>query len=417
MNQYSQISMRLRFALLTVVLVVAYFVARRSHGQTVLLVMSEDVPSRHRNLVDQWRFHATNEGWTVREFLTPRSAWDEPFQVRTGKVSQILTEAERVKPRAVFLLGAVARSASGFLSPDGQGLRVSWSDSLYDGSIESSQLGSSLDQQSFTNRSLDLVTQRNRQGDGRLDIQSTTNRPRWAVSRVDFSGLPELPRGINPTPGTYSYGRPRVPAVDEHDQLQRYLVRNIEYRARLAKYQQVVAYPFGLDPSSMAFPTNTAVTNIVWGYPSNVMAGADVYGLMVNTDYRFHYNGSTATKMIQSFFTHCSRVWELDPNWAGTSSQLGDQGARRWLVHSLVVAWGPQPYRNILAGPTIADGYFAEVFDGNSTTRPLWRPVLLGDPTLLVDIRQPPKPRPVLAAPSGFDVISTLDNVLIEEEQ
>ncbi len=368
-----------------------------ARADTVLLIVAEDAAGRHAGLLAEWRSQVEREGWTVVEETVPRCHWRDPN--RPGLAREIMRMAERTEPKAVFLFGAVARPATGAFRPDGHPPRCMWNDFPYSGVLPADAWTDNLDH--GVESSLEFY--RNEPGDGRWDPSIAVRGARWAVGRVDFSDMPELPRGRVPA-GRYRAGEPRIPAVDEHRALADYLRRDLEWRKgqwrpeRKGVIFEGVASPERLEALRRNRPEIEWVT--VATFEGSPWAGRHVYAYASGgQDYRFQYHlGTEERGMIRGVWFSNLRSYEFEPIWVG-GNQQGDMGNRYWLQWFLLVTWGfPDP--QWMQGATAADGYLAYL--GTPGRRGMHHH-LDGDPTLPLAQRTGPRPR----APRNVRTIPT----------
>jgi len=373
--------------------------AGRGFAQTVLVLAASDAAERHGALLEEWRQQVVSEGWSVLLETVPRTGSGDPE--RAERVVEIIRRTEQVKPRALFLFGAVARPATGFGNPDGHAPRCIWNDFPYSGSISS--LGWS-DRTNFPT-SYTLKVYQNAPGDGRWDQNWAINGARWAVGRVDFSGLPQLPRGLVPQ-GKYGEGEPTVPAIDEHAALEDYLRRDLAWR-RGAWRPDLVAYVYSaLWTEEKGGLLRSHRPEVSWT-PTDRFIGSPGAGRQLfayasyGQDYRYSYHlADPVLGPIRGVWFANYRSYEYEQIWEG-GGQQGDQGNRRWLTRFLLVTWGPMDPL-WMKGRTAADGYLA--FLGTRRYR-TFHHQLDGDPTL--PLQQPEAP-PSPGSPRNLRVLSAL---------
>lgn len=353
---------------------------------TVLLVAAEDAAVQHAALLDAWRDQVRSEGWEVVTKTVPRTAWNSPD--RAARALDILRLAESHKPRALFLFGAVARPATGVAAPDGHTARCVWNDFPYSGTLPSTAWTDVTNHNVVTG----LNFYRNEKGDGRWDQTYFVEGARWAVGRVDFSGLPELPRGSIPE-GFHSAGSPRVPKIDEHQALADYLRRDLDWRqGRWTPDMEGVIFGsvYTEQRGTMLAQYRPKVTwKVTNEFRESPWAGHEVYAYAsYGQDYRYSFYLSNPEKgMLRGVWFSNLRSYEYEPIWEG-GNQQGDQGDRRWLRHFLLVTWGyPDPIW--MYGDSAADGYIALLSPRRYRT-PHYQ--LDGDPTLPLDQPQLVKP-------------------------
>jgi hypothetical protein len=381
-------------------LALAFAASAPLQGATVLLVTAEDAAQQHAALLDLWRNQVRTEGWEVVTEVVPRTAWNTAD--RAERALQILRLAETVRPRALFLFGAVARPASGVAAPDGHTARCMWNDFPYSGTLGSSKWTD------LTNHGVvtGLNHYRNERGDGRWDQTYLVEGARWAVGRVDFSGLPEIARGSIPD-GFANAGAPRVPKIDEHTALADYLKRDLEWRQGRWKpsMEGIVFGSVWTDERGQLLANYRP--KVTWKvtneFRESPWAGHQVYAYAsYGQDYRYSFYLSSADLGMMRGVWFCNlRSYEFEPNWEG-GNQQGDQGDRRWLRHFLLVTWGyPEPAW--MAGSTAADGYLAYLSPRRYRTT---HHHLEGDPTLPLDppnVTKPPTPSNLRVVTSDTD--------------
>ncbi|MBL9134331.1 MAG: hypothetical protein JNK85_00620 [Verrucomicrobiales bacterium] len=366
--------------------VLALITSATAPAATVLLVAADDAADQHAALLDSWRSQVRAEGWEVLTEIVPRTGWNSPD--RATRALDILRLAETHQPRALFLFGAVARPATGVAAPDGHTARCVWNDFPYSGTLPSNAWTDATNH----NVSTGLNFYRNDRGDGRWDQTYLVNGARWAVGRVDFSGLPELPRGSIPE-GYYKSGSPRVPRIDEHAALADYLQRDLDWRqGRWQPDMEGIIFGSVYTPErgEMLARYRPKVTwKVTNEFRESPWAGHEVYAYAsYGQDYRYSfYLSNIENGMIRGVWFSNLRSYEYEPIWEG-GNQQGDQGDRRWLRHFLLVTWGyPDPVW--MYGTSAADGYLALLSPRRYRT-PHYQ--LDGDPTLPLDPAQTVKP-------------------------
>lgn len=172
-----------------------------SRGKLVLVVDKTYTSSLGAELA-RLEQDLVGDGWTVlrhevpRMLISPAEMNPAVWGLRSNEVAAVksLIRADYlVDPanvRAVFLFGHVPAPYSGHLAPDGHpDHRGAWPADLYYGDME----GTWTD---FLVNSTSATDSRNRNvpGDGKFDQNYTPGRVALQVGRVDFAGLPTVPR-------------------------------------------------------------------------------------------------------------------------------------------------------------------------------------------------------------------------------
>ena len=376
-----------------------------SHGKIILLV-DHTVATPLADKLTRLRDDLTGDGWGVIQRIVPREGdliQGEPVRASDIKEQFVIPayNADPAAVKAVLIIGHVPVPYSGDIVPDGHnGINPgechwgAWPADVYYGDVD----GAWTDDTNYPLRS-EYEWNHNVRDDGKLDQSAIPSDIELVVGRVDLFDMPAF------TP-------------PEIELLAQYLDKNHDFRhgitqvprrALLDYYTKFTEYDsfcmFGTENTVHArwFPE---LANNFYLFARGGETGDSTYSDQIGSTGDFAANGSRAVfnMLIGSYFGDitfrdcflkaplCTPKAGLTSVWAGGSLNLGTYAAEYWRAHYLAF------------GDTI----------GNVTKRMQNRRrdthlLLLGDPTLRMDIIRPPQAVHVnRSAPDGDVTINWL---------
>lgn len=382
------------------------------HRGTLLLVVDRTVAKPLAAELEILQRDLVGDGWRVISTNAARHNDSIPLKNMdaVASIKAFVTNSYQASgdAKVVFLIGHVAIPYSGFASPDGHGGRALPADGYY-GDIDGVYTDSKLDYASFFHGPHESRHD-NRPGDGKWDQQSfPTSRPgqtalELAVGRVDFARLPAF--------------RPQR----ELDLLRQYLRKNHKYRHKQLAFPDRVIVGNYLPSRKLTTPLHqhalaaarawfgSAPHHIsegdlflvssggVWGFHGGWGLPYGIKGALGD----YHTTAQLARGNIEPQTAFCSLFGSYFLDWdiencilraalAGTNGGLGAM----WFNPSAHSSAG---YRSLAQGQPIAEGLIQLA---STSMHPYGTPMFfafLGDPTLRLQVTEPPSDLMVAAA-------------------
>lgn len=376
------------------------------HRGQVILVTEDSAAKNLAKELSLFRSDLNGDGWSVTQTNIPRHN-DREWRANTNVIASLksfITNSYFANPKelkAVILIGHVPIPYSGFHNPDGHGFRALPADGYY-GDVDGVFTDTNVDFPSLLPVLLE-TRHDNRIGDGKFDQNRFPTNSNGiaglelAVGRIDFSDIPIFTH------------------ESETTLLRRYLNKNHRYRHKqLSLPERIIVGTFfprdmyagiyaealmngsrwyGQEPETILqgdpfSPTNSAVWGIIGGYglPYGVCGPYWIY----------HESKHVAipAQEPQLFFANVFASYCLDMGYTNNFMRafLGapNSGLAATWFRQAPVGNIPLSFEQLGLGETIGRGFLRMINDNPERTADNTYVVLMGDPTLRLQVLSPP---------------------------
>lgn len=372
----------------------------------VILVVERSIATKLRGELESLKADLVGDGWSVIQTTAPRHN-DRSWSANTNAIASIRSfvrdtfALDPTNTRAVLLIGHVPIPYSGFHNPDGHGYRALPADGIY-GDVDGIFTDFSINKRSRLGAS-HFTRHDNFSGDGKFDQNRFPKNSKGiahlelAVGRIDFANLPVFKR------------------ISEANLIRRYLFKTHQWRhGEITLPERVSAgtfFPsgrkrgtyiqalrlgsrlFGVEPGKIvdADPFDPATPSVWgihagWGLPYGIMGKSGHYHEvqdLVNLDRAPRFSFGSV------FGSYCVD-WDYSNSFMRSFLGAPTFGLAVTWFKPLPIDTVPLSFEPLGMGEPIGAGFLWSINQNANRSAANTFVALLGDPTLRLQIVQPP---------------------------